>query len=71
RSPRSVGEFKAYDRTSGYRPFYLAMSLGVRASHLLAIYRNSSCHKLFKILSELRQFIAKIGLFLSYLMTAI
>ena len=37
-SHRNIREFKAYDRNSGYRPFYLAMSVGVRASSLLAAF---------------------------------
>ena len=43
-----MGEFNAYDRNTGYRSFYLAMSLGVEVSYLSATYWNSSYHKLFK-----------------------
>ena len=48
RSPRSVGEFNAYDQNIDHMRFYLAMSVGVRASRLLAAIRLYPHHKLFK-----------------------
>jgi hypothetical protein len=58
-----MGEFKAYDRASDYRPFYLALSLGARALYLLAYIRVFHITSCFKSRSELSYFLTKIGQF--------